>query len=140
MPEKLVIDCSVAAKWILLEPGRALAMGLLERWRSGELTLIAPDLLLSEFASLLAKRSRRKELSEQQSKLAFQLMVRSSPILYDMRPRLPLALDLSLQHQLSLWDAVYLALAIEHNCSLITADSRLFRSGKKHHPAITLLA
>ncbi len=92
-------------------------MRLLERWRSGELTLIAPDLLLAEFASL-----------------------RSSPILYDMRPRLPLALDLSLQHQLSLGDAVYLALAIEHNCSLITADSRLFRSGKKHHPAITLLA
>ncbi len=79
MPEKLVIDCS--------------------RWRSGELTLIAPNLLLAEFASLLAKRSRRKELSEQQSKLAFQLMVRSSPILYDMRPLLPLALDLSLQHQ-----------------------------------------
>ena len=57
-------------------------MGLLERWRSGELTLIAPDLLLAEFASLLAKRSRRKELSEQQSKLAFQLMLLSSPILY----------------------------------------------------------
>ena len=140
MPEKLVIDCSVATKWILNEPGRVLAMRLLERWQSGEILLIAPDLLLAEFASLLAKRNRRNELNEQQSKQAYQLMVRSSPILYDMRPFLPFALDLSLQHQLSLWDAVYLALAIEHNCSLITADARLFRSGKTHHPAIKLLA
>lgn len=140
MPVKLVIDCSVATKWILNEPGRVLAIRLLERWQSGEIALIAPDLLLAEFASLLAKRNRRRELTAEQSKQAFQLMVRSSPILYDMRSLLPLALDLSLQHQFSLWDAVYLALAIEHNCSLITADARLFRSGKTHHPAISLLA
>ncbi len=67
-------------------------------------------------------------------------MLRASRILYNMRQFLPLALGLSLQHKLSHWDAVYLALAIEHNCSLITADARLFCSGKTHHPAISLLA
>jgi len=36
------------------------------------------------------------------------------------------ALDLALNNQMSLWDCVYLALAIEHDCPLITADRRLF--------------
>ncbi len=60
MPVKMVIDCSIAVNWILNEPGRAISMRLLERWQAGEIVLIAPDLLLAEFASLLAKRHRRK--------------------------------------------------------------------------------
>jgi predicted nucleic acid-binding protein len=65
--------------------------------------LIAPDLLLAEFAGLMAK---------------------CAPRLFDMRPQLPRALDLSLQYRLSLWDCVSLALALEHDCPVLTADRR----------------
>ena len=139
MPDTMVVDCSVAAKWVLPEPDRGSAMRLFKSWESGEVTLIAPDLLLAEFASLLAKRSRRKQLSVGQAAQAFQLMRRSAPRLYDMRPRLALALEVSLQNHLSLWDGVYVALALEHECPLVTADRRLTRSGAGRHPAIGLL-
>jgi predicted nucleic acid-binding protein len=139
MPDTFVLDCSVAAKWILPEPDRVPALRLLGRYESGEIALIAPDLLLAEFASLLAKRSRRKEISAGQASEAYHLLTRCAPRLFDMRPLLLRALDLSLRHQLSLWDCVYLALALEHGCSLLTADRRLVRSAGSLHPAILLV-
>src|SRR5438128_10584087 len=113
MPETFVLDCSVAAKWVLPEPDRAPALRLFERYASGEISLIAPDLLLAEFASLVAKRNRRKEISTAQAHQAFRLMTRCAPRLFDMHPRLLRAIQLALQHQLSLWDCIYLALALE---------------------------
>ena len=139
MKETFVLDCSVAAKWVLPEPDGAPALRLFDRYVSGEISLIAPDLLLAEFASLLAKHSRRKQISTDQARKAFHLMTQCAPQLFDMRPRLFRALNLPLQHQVSLWDCVYLDLAMEHNCSLLTADRRLFRSGAGRRPSIQLV-
>lgn len=139
MPSALVLDCSVAAKWVLPEPDRAPAIRLPEQYASGEISLIAPDLLLAEFASVVAKRHRRKEISAGQAEKAFHLMEKCAPRLLDMRPRLPRALNLSLQHQLSLWDCVYLAVAIENDCPFLTADRRLFRGTTARHPSLRLL-
>ena len=139
MREMFVLDCSVAAKWVLPEPNCAPALRLFDRYASGEISLIAPDLLLAEFASLLAKQTRRKLISAGQARKAFQLMTQCVPPLFDMRSRLSGALRLALQHHMSLWDCVYLDLALERNCSLLTADRRLFRAGAARHPAIQLV-
>jgi predicted nucleic acid-binding protein len=139
MPQEFVLDCSVAAKWVLREPDRGPALELFERYASGEVLLIAPDLLLAEFASLVAKRNRRKEISAEQAQAAFRLMAKCAPRLFDMRPQLPRALGLSLEYQLSLWDCVYLALALEHDCPVLTADRRLFRAGTGGHPSVRLV-
>ncbi len=129
----------MAAKWVLPEPGRAQALGLFERYASGEILLLAPDILLAEFASLIAKRNRRKEMSATEAHEAFGLMTKCAPRLFDTRPRLFRALDLSLHYQLSLWDCVYLALALEYDCPVLTADLRLFRAGKGRHPSVRLV-
>ena len=139
MPETFVLDCSVAAKWILPEPGRAAALALFERYVSGEVTLIAPDILLAEFASLVAKLHRRKRLSVPQAHAAFSLLSKATPRLIESAPRLVAALDLALRHQLSLWDGFYLAVAREYGCRVLTADRRLLRGGGSRHPDIQLL-
>jgi predicted nucleic acid-binding protein len=139
MPDTFVLDCSIAAKWVLPEPDRAPALGWFDRYASGEVLLIAPDTLLAEFASLVAKRHRRKQISAEQARAAFSLMVKCAPRLFDTRPRLFRALELSVQYQLSLWDCVYLALALERDCPVLTADHRLFRGGKGRHPSICLV-
>jgi predicted nucleic acid-binding protein len=139
MRETFVLDCSVAAKWVLPEPNRAAALHLFERYASGEISLIAPNLLLAEFASLLTRRCRRKQISAEQAREGFQLMSRCAPRLFDTRPWLFRALDLSLRHQMSLWDCVYVALAVEHHCALFTADRRLFRAGRGRHPSLRLV-
>ena len=139
MPDTFVLDCSVAAKWVLPESGRGAALELFERYESGEILLIAPDILVAEFASLVAKRNRRRQISAVQAHQAFELMTRCVPRLVDTRPLLFRALDLSMRHQLSLWDCIYLALALDRDCPALTADLRLFRAGSGRHPALMLL-
>jgi predicted nucleic acid-binding protein len=139
MPETLVVDCSVAAKWILPEPGRASARRLLDRYVSGDVVLIAPEILLFEFASLVSKHHRRNQISATEADEAFVQMTLWSPRLFDTRPQLYPALRLSLEYRLSLWDCLYLALALEHDCPMITADERLFRGGSQRHPSIRFL-
>lgn len=136
----LVLDCSVAAKWILPEPGRVQALEILEQQESGKISLIAPDLMLAEFASLLSKRHRRKQISAEQAAEAFQLMEQCSPTIVETHSRLARALHLSLQLNMSLWDCVYVSLAIEYGCPLLTADRRLFRAGASHQLSIQLLS
>jgi predicted nucleic acid-binding protein len=136
----LVVDCSVAAKWMLAEPGEIDAFRLLDQQALGELSLIAPDLLLMEFASLIAKRTRRKQMSQAEAFQAFRLMEEAELRLFETRPLLGRALDLAINSQMSLWDCVYLALAIDHDCPIITADRRLFRAGAGRHPSLRLLS
>jgi predicted nucleic acid-binding protein len=133
------VDCSVAAKWALPEPDRAAARDLFDRRTAGEVQLIAPDLLLVEFASLLSKKVRRRLLSNTMAKQAFELLERTAPILVETRTRIPAALALSLEHQISFWDAVYVAVAVELDCAFLTADDRLFRSGAARHSRIRRL-
>jgi predicted nucleic acid-binding protein len=133
------LDCSVAAKWVLPEPDRTPALVLFERYAAGEISLIAPDLLLAEFASLLAKRRRRKQLSPEQAQEAFRLMTMCAPRLFDTRALLQGALELALRHQMSLWDCVYVALGAEFACPVLTADRPLFRATGGRHPSLRLV-
>lgn len=139
MGDTLVVDCSVAAKWVLDEPGHADAVDLLRQERSGEIALIAPDLLLAEFASLIAKRVRRRSMQSNEAKNAFQLMKGSAPILFETRTLLDWAFDLAVATQMSVWDCVCIALATLYDCAMITADRRLFRGHSPRHPSIRLL-
>jgi predicted nucleic acid-binding protein len=102
-------------------------------------SLIAPDLLLAEFASLIAKRVRRRLMQSNEASKAFQLMKVSAPVLFSTIALLEGAFELAIATQMSVWDSVYLALAIEINCPMITADRRLFRGRSARHPAIRLL-
>ncbi len=68
----VVIDASIAVKWVLTEPGDDAALKLLEDFGAGNVDLIAPPLLLAEVASALSKRCRRKELTGTQAQAAYE--------------------------------------------------------------------
>jgi predicted nucleic acid-binding protein len=135
-----VLDASVALKWALPEPGREQALGILDAYESGSLDLLAPRVFLEEVASALAKRCRRKELTPRQAQEAFRHLEQRKPLLMDRADHLEDALSLSIRHQLSLWDSLYLALAIARRSTLFTADQRLFRNAARHYPFVELIA
>jgi predicted nucleic acid-binding protein len=135
----VVIDASVALKWVLAEPGRAQAMELLDAYGHGTMDLIAPRLIMEEVASALSKRCRRKELSHAQAEKAFELFDRRRPCLADTTVHLRQAFSLSLRHHLSLWDCIYLALAIDRRADLITADRRFHRSVSQFYPFTSMI-
>jgi predicted nucleic acid-binding protein len=139
MPSLLVVDCSVAIKWVLDEAGAAEAIELLESHGRGEVTLVAPDLLRLEAASLLARRTRNKRSSPLEATRSYEFVAAAMPHLFPSQQLLPQALQIAFANQLSLWDAIYISLAIRLDCPLITADNRLIRSATGFFPNIQLL-
>jgi predicted nucleic acid-binding protein len=135
----LIVDASVAVKWVISEPGRSAAFSLLGLYEAERIGLAAPRLIAHEVASTLSKLSRRRKISNSQADYAFRSFQSHVPELVDDAELASPALLLSLQHQMSYWDCLYLALAIERRADLITADRRFYRSVARHYPFVKLL-
>lgn len=115
----LVVDASVAIKWVIDEPGTTEALAL-RRYR-----LSAPDLLIPECANILWKKVRRRELGEPEALLAARLLERADVDLVPMRRTLELATKLAMLLDHPAYDCTYLSLAQSSGCSFVTADERL---------------
>jgi len=88
---------------------------------------LAPDFLLIELGSIFTKKIRRGEFSRANVGPSFRA-VRN---LIDITPGSSLldeALGLALLHQRSFYDSLYLALALQEGCQLVTADERLYNA------------
>ncbi len=126
LPERLVVDASVAVKWVLPEPGTLQARRLLEASADGRLDLIAPDLFIGEVGNVLWKRCRlRGELVEDEARAALEAVLAVAPELVPSEALAARALELALAFRRPISDCLYVALALRDHCSLVTADSRL---------------
>lgn len=118
----LVPDASVVAKLLFEEEGSDRAEAAL----SGPGTaLLAPDLLLAEVAGVIWKRARRGELTEQQARESLERLLALPVELAPTRDLVADALDLALATDRTVYDCLYLALAIASDAKLLTADERL---------------
>jgi predicted nucleic acid-binding protein len=128
---RLVIDASVAIKWLVEEPGTDDALTL----RRHE--LVAPDLLIIECANILWKKCRRKELTSNEAFVAAELLARAQIELAPMRPLLEPATRLAVALDHPAYDCAYLALAETLQCAMVTADASMCRK-LRGHKALTI--
>ena len=122
----LVVDASVAIKWVVEEPGTTEALAL-RRYR-----LSAPDLLVPECANILWKKVRRRELNDAEALLAARLLERADVDLVAMRRMLELATKLAIVLNHPAYDCIYLSLAQATRRSFVTADERLCAKMQGH--------
>jgi predicted nucleic acid-binding protein len=118
----LVIDASIAVKWVVEEDGTSEALALRHKTR-----LIAPDLLIAECANILWKKFQRDELTDDEALLAARLLQGAEIELSPMRTLLDATTSLAIALDHPAYDCIYLALAAERDCQLVTADERLLR-------------
>jgi|SRR4051794_9843720 len=132
MRKAIVIDASVAVKWILDEQGSDEARDLLVADSKEATVLLAPSLLLLEVQYAVAKRYRNKQASEGQLQGTFPALMRI------FRAFAPLDLSLAeaaahisskagplgnaVSRPFSVYDSIYIALAVAHQATLRTAD------------------
>lgn len=133
------MDASVAMNWLIRERGEGTALELLNLYGAQQAQLIAPRKIVDEVASALAKLHRRKVISLLDAHVAFQLFEERRPELWEGQRLSSKAFDLSLEHQISFWDSLYLALAIDQRADLVTADERFYRSVSRYYPFVKLL-
>ena len=121
---RYVIDASVALKWFVEEEYSRTAVGLLQP-SCGRL---APDLLLPELGNILWKKQRRKEIGREEG---FRLLndFKQIPVtLFPSRELLGRAFEIAVTFERTLYDSMYVALAIAENCPLVTADRKLYNA------------
>jgi predicted nucleic acid-binding protein len=124
---RTVLDGSVAAKWYFAEPGHHAADRILAEGIAGERELLAPDLIVPEFVNVLWKRVRWRECSREAAEEILALWAVDRPELVPSSVLSVRALELALALGHPVYDCLYLALAIEFEAALATADRRLAR-------------
>jgi len=120
--EALVIDASVAVKWLIEEEGTPQALALRRVAR-----LIAPDLITAECANIFWKKVQRGELIPEEALLAARLLQAADVELMPTRSLLEAATRVAIELDHPAYDCLYLALAVDRNCRLVTADERFRR-------------
>jgi predicted nucleic acid-binding protein len=126
----LVIDASIAVKWVVEEQGTPEALALRQKAK-----LIAPELLVAECANILWKKVKREELLKQESLLAARLLQGAEIELLPMRFLFEAATRMSIEIDHPAYDCLYLALAVEKECPFVTANERFLRKlhqGRQH--------
>jgi len=120
----VVIDASVVIKWFIPEAGSDAASRLL----ASEDRFAAPDLLFAEIANTIWKKVQRGQLTRAESQ---RLVSDFERIAVDATPCRALANDahaLALITSRSVYDSMYVALALRLNTRVITADERFFHA------------
>ncbi|HEX3582063.1 MAG TPA: type II toxin-antitoxin system VapC family toxin, partial [Thermoanaerobaculia bacterium] len=118
--KKVVVDASVAAKWFVPEIHSAAADRLLDP----SIVLCAPDLIVAEMGNIFWKKARRGEITDAEAREALRafaaipIEIRASSALLLPAFEIAAALDRSV------YDSLYLALAIGEGCVMVTADAR----------------
>ncbi len=143
---QVVVDTSLAIKWVLVEADSALAWTLLDSWLDQGYDIIAPSLFVSEVTNVLYKKVRKGLVTLAYATQSLEQIMLTGPALdLSSDPKINLALSrraLELANQLGLpatYDAHYLALAEREGCELWTADERLWNSVKAHVPWVRWL-
>lgn len=124
----LVLDTSVIFKWSRQpheEPLVPQALVLLEQYLSGETEIRIPELLFYELGNTIKQKSHLLYGSERtilRDIFALGLTVHMLDITLAQE-----ALRTALEHDLTFYDATFVALAQSLRCNLITADRKLYQ-------------
>ena len=137
---KLVLDSSVAIKWVLREKDTPKAVRLRNEFRQGLHDLLSPDVFPVEVAHALTRAERRGVIRPPAAIKRLNNILSFPPTFHSYLPLLPTAIRLSSQTRIGVYDCLYVALAEREGCELITADVRLLNTLKPTFPFIIDLA
>lgn len=128
--ETLVVDASIAIKWVVEEEGSRFAVDLRSRFR-----FTAPELLIPECANILWKKVQRGELAHDEAILAARLLDRSGIDFLSMTGLIEEATSLAVALSHPAYDCAYLSLARRTGSRFVTADARLLRTVAQRAPS-----
>jgi predicted nucleic acid-binding protein len=125
---RYVIDASALVKTVLPEPGKDVAAELIRKHRDGSINLVAPDHILIEAANAIWKHvSLIKDVSENEGSRALALLRHSGVFFYPATDYFTAAFHFAVAHRHPIYDCIYLVLAEDLNCGIISADQKMIQ-------------
>ena len=135
---KYVLDSSVAFKWLVPEMDSDKANQLRDDSRHGIHELLAPDFFPFEVAHALTRAERQGRVSTANGYVLWTSMMADCPRLHAALSLMPRAYTLSSQVRIGIFDCIYIALAEQEQCELLTADVRLLNALRGVAPVVSL--
>ncbi len=135
MSSGVVVDASIAIKWVLREDDSHVAQSLLSEWIKEQVVILVPTLLPYEVTNILYRKARQGEINFDRAKLGITKILRTGLEIADLED-LDSAINIramELAEKFNLpaaYDAHYLALAEGESYNLWTADTRMWNSVK----------
>jgi predicted nucleic acid-binding protein len=123
-----VLDASVAVKWAIpfsSEPLSSESAKLLRGYVDGEIDFIVPDLFWAEVGNVFWKGARLRRWTRDLAEAAASDIGDCKFTTVSSQALLPDALKIAFAHDCSVYDCLYVALAIQFKIQMITADERL---------------
>ena len=125
----VVVDASLAFKWLVSEDNSDKARAISRSWANEGIQAAAPYLMPVEVTNVLHRRVARGELSVEDALRLLEHLLASGIELRDEPGLHSRALELAGQlRQGAVYDAHYLALADILGCDYWTADERFYRA------------
>jgi predicted nucleic acid-binding protein len=124
----LVLDASVALKWAIPSAQETLtteSLQLLQRYVAGEINFIVPDVFWAEIGNVMWKGVRQRRWPQTLAENAASAIRKRDFFTVTSLELLPEALRIAFAHDRSVYDCLYIALAIQFKIEMITADERL---------------
>jgi predicted nucleic acid-binding protein len=126
--KRIVVDASVAAKWLLPPPAEPLleeASRLLRAYHQGEYELFVPDLFWVEIANFLWKAARRGRCTLDEGLSALETLQAYRFPTVSCESLVRAAFHIAHLHNRTVYDCLYVVLAEEKGAEVITADEKL---------------
>lgn len=132
---RIVVDASVAVKWVVPEEHSAAATRLLDEDRE----IWAPDLIWPEAGNVFWKKWRRGELRAEEADSLLRDLQRYPVRILSSEGLLAVAWEIASTLTRSFYDSLYLALAADRGCPLVTADRKLYNALSNGRSRVPLL-
>lgn len=124
----LVLDASVAIKWAIpsaREPLTDQSVRLLKRYIDNEIGFIVPDVFWAELGNVLWKGVRQRRWQRAEAETAMKEMRSRDFATVSSLALVSEALIIAFTYDRAVYDCLYVALALQSQSDLVTADERL---------------
>ena len=133
-----VVDASATAPLILPDEHSDSVDSLFEKAFLKSVKLTMPVLWIWECTNLLKSAVKRRRINERDAKQSLRLLSGLPVTLLPAQTdEIPFVFEIALQHDLSVYDAVYFYYAKKNGAGLVTLDKNLLKLQKAYHFILT---